>query len=68
MTNWLPFWTIFVALTIGPAIVLGATAGAWAAQHPLPGFAVAGIALGAAMLGFFLGLIVAPFVIVAVFA
>lgn len=68
VTSSVAFWIAFALLTIGPAIALGTIAGAWAARQPLPGFAIASIALVGAVLGFALGLIVAPFVIVTVFA
>lgn len=68
VTSSVAFWIAFALLTIGPAIAIGTIAAAWAARHPLPGFAIASIALLGAVLGFALGLIVAPFVIVAVLA
>jgi hypothetical protein len=68
VTSSVAFWIAFALLTIGPAIGLGTIAGAWAARHPFPGFAIASIALLGAVLGFAIGLIVAPVVIVAVFA
>jgi hypothetical protein len=68
VTSSVPFWIAFALLTTGPAIALGTRQVRGPPDIPLAGFAIASIALLAAVLGFALGLIVAPFVIVAVFA